>query len=65
MKEVEVGKVKSFCFNTDTNDLEITLIITDNKFKKKILRDFSLAGKLNLKNDMVTYSANIKDNKDG
>jgi hypothetical protein len=65
MKEVEVGKIKNFIFNPEVNSLELTLIITDNKFKKKILRDFSLAGKLSFCGDSVVYNANIKDNKDG
>tara|TARA_R110000772_G_scaffold265286_1_gene386619 strand:+ start:151 stop:348 length:198 start_codon:yes stop_codon:yes gene_type:complete len=65
MNELEVGRIKNFCFNTDTNDLEITLIITDNKFKKKIIRDFSMIGKLKIDGEIVTYSANTMGNNDG
>ena len=36
MKERKVGKIKNISFNDDSGDMEITLIITDNKFKKKI-----------------------------
>lgn len=57
MKEKEVGKIKSFKYNTVSNDLEITIKITDSKFKKKILRDFSLAGKLKVEKDIVLYNS--------
>ena len=65
MNKVKVGKIKNFIFNQKTNDLEITLIITDNKFKKKVIRDFSLSGDLSFEGDIVTYNANIKDKDDG
>lgn len=57
MKEKEVGKIKSFSYDTISNDLEITIRVTDSKFKKKILRDFSLAGKLKVKKDIVLYNS--------
>lgn len=57
MKEKEVGKIKSFSYDTNTDDLEITIRITDPKFRKKILRDFSLAGKLKVKKDIVLYNS--------
>lgn len=57
MKEKEVGKIKSFLYDTISNDLEITIRVTDSKFKKKILRDFSLAGKLKVKKDIVLYNS--------
>lgn len=65
MNKVKVGKIKNFIFNQKTNDLEITLIITDNKFKKKVIRDFSLSGDLSFEGDIVTYNANIKDKDNG
>jgi len=37
MKEEKVGTIKNIKYNNETNDMEITVIITDNKFKKKIL----------------------------
>lgn len=61
MKEHNVGRIKNISFNDDTNDMEITLIITDNKFKKKILRDFSLMGKLKFEEDQVIYITNINE----
>jgi len=57
MKEKEVGKIKSFSYDTISNNLEITIRITDSKFKKKILRDFSLAGKLKVEKDIVLYNS--------
>jgi len=65
MIKKEVGKIKNFIFNQKTNDLEITLIITDNKFKKKVLRDFSLSGDLSFDKDIVIYNANIEGKENG
>ena len=61
MKEKEVGKIKSFRYDTNTDDLEITIRITDPKFRKKIMRDFSLAGKLKVKEDIVLYNSEEVD----
>lgn len=55
MNEKKVGRIKNFVYNQNTRDLEITLIIEDNKFKKKILRDFSLAGKLKVEGEFIYY----------
>lgn len=57
MKEKEIGKIKSFLYNTESDNLEITIKVTDPKFKKKILRDFSLAGKLKVEEDIVLYKS--------
>jgi len=61
MKEKEVGKVKSFRYDIKADDLEITIKITDPKFKKKIMRDFSLAGKLKVQEDIVLYNSEEVD----
>tara|TARA_B100001094_G_C18196186_1_gene811203 strand:- start:11834 stop:12019 length:186 start_codon:yes stop_codon:yes gene_type:complete len=61
MKEKEVGKIKSFKYDTNTDDLEITIKITDPKFRKKIMRDFSLAGKLKVEEDIVLYNSEEVD----
>jgi len=61
MKEKEVGKIKSFSYDTVSNDLEITIRVTDSKFKKKLLRDFSLAGKLKVEEDIVLYNSEEVD----
>jgi len=57
MTEKEIGKIKNFLYNPKSNDLEITIRVTDAKFKKKILRDFSLAGKLKVEKDIVIYNS--------
>lgn len=57
MTEKEIGKIKNFLYNPMSNDLEITIRVTDAKFKKKILRDFSLAGKLKVEKDIVIYNS--------
>jgi hypothetical protein len=61
MKEEKVGTIKNIKYNNETNDMEITVIITDNKFKKKILRDFSLMGKLRVDEESLIYITNIKE----
>jgi predicted nicotinamide N-methyase len=55
VKETKVGKIKNIKYDTKTNDLEISIIITDAKFKKKLLRDLSLAGNIEFKNDLLFY----------
>jgi len=55
MKESLVGKIKNLKYDTKTNDLEINIVITDEKFKKKLLRDLSLSGNIEFKNDMIYY----------
>jgi hypothetical protein len=61
MNDKKVGRIKNFVYNQETRDLEITLIVEDNKFKKKILRDFSLAGKLKVDGEFIYYEGS----KDG
>ena len=36
-----------------------------NKFKKKILRDLSLSGKIKFEGDTVSFTSNISGNIDG
>jgi len=55
MKEKKVGKIKNIKYDTKTNDLEISVVITDEKFKKKLLRDLSLSGNIEFKNDLLFY----------
>jgi len=57
MNEKQIGNIKSFIYNTEDDNLEITIRVTDPKFKKKILRDFSLAGKLKFDEDIVLYNS--------
>jgi len=65
MIEKSVGKIKNVKYDSETNDMEITIFIIDNKFKKKLLRDLSLMGKLSFDGDSVFYNGNIEDTIDG
>lgn len=65
MKDISVGKIKNLKYCLDTDQLEITIFITDNKFKKKLLRDLNLSGKLNISKDIITYNANNESKRDG
>lgn len=55
MNERSVGKIKNLKINTDNDSLEITVEITDAKFKKKIIRDLSLSGKIEFIGNKVIY----------
>jgi len=63
--EKNVGKIKNIKYDSKTNDMEVTIFITDNKFKKKLLRDLALLGKLVFDGDEILYDGNIKDTIDG
>tara|TARA_R100000152_G_C6742775_1_gene166520 strand:- start:716 stop:907 length:192 start_codon:yes stop_codon:yes gene_type:complete len=55
MKTRDVGKIKNIAYNQETSDLEITVVVTDSKFKKKILRDLALAGNIKFSNNKLIY----------
>jgi hypothetical protein len=61
MKNIEVGKIKNIRYSDNTFDLEVTIVITDSKFKKKLLRDLSLQGLLHFNNNKLIYTDNIED----
>jgi predicted nicotinamide N-methyase len=61
----DIGRIKNIRYDAITNDMEIVIVITDNKFKKKIIRDMSLAGKIEFDGDTVLFTSNIGDNNDG
>lgn len=61
MKNIEVGKIKNVKYNENTLDLEVTIAITDQKFKKKLLRDLSLSGRLKLVDNKLIYISNMRD----
>lgn len=46
MKELKVGKIKKITYNEDDDSLILHIEITDKKFQKKILRDLTLSGNL-------------------
>ena len=55
MKKTDVGKIKSIELNENTQQLELTIIVTDPKFKKKLLRDLSLSGNIAVENGKLVY----------
>jgi hypothetical protein len=55
MNERFVGRVKNLKVNIENDSLEITVEITDPKFKKKIIRDLSLGGKIEFLGDKIIY----------
>ena len=55
MKDEVVGKIKNIMYDPETNNLEVSIIIIDNKFKKKLLRDLSLSGNIEFREDKIYY----------
>lgn len=58
MLEKNVGKIKNIKYDPETDSLEVLVSITDDKFKKKLLRDLSLSGKIKFKGDQIVYTGN-------
>ena len=55
MKETKVGKIKNIKYDDKNDQLELTILVTDDSFKKKILRDLSLSGKLKVVDDELLF----------
>lgn len=55
MSEKVVGKIRSVTYSEEDDVLDFTIRVTDPKFKKKLLRDLSLAGKIKLEGDKIVY----------
>ena len=64
MNEKEIGKIKNICYNDDSEELEVTIRITNNKFKKKLLRDLDLAGNIKFEGNKLIYLNNTEDGDD-
>ena len=58
MLSEKVGKIKNIKYNSDSKDLERVIVITDSKFKKKLLRDLSLMGKIHFDGEDIVFNAN-------
>jgi len=58
MKINNVGKIKNINYDSETDELEILIRISDNKFKKKILRDLSLSGHIYFDKNQLIYVDN-------
>jgi hypothetical protein len=65
MLDKSVGRIKNIKYDPETNDMEIVICVTDNKFKKKILRDLSLSGKIKFEGDEILFTSNITGSIDG
>tara|TARA_B100000131_G_scaffold322298_1_gene375753 strand:+ start:2472 stop:2657 length:186 start_codon:yes stop_codon:yes gene_type:complete len=61
MLDEKVGKIKNIKYNSDDESLEIIITITDSKFKKKLLRDLSLMGKITFSGDDIVFNANKEE----
>ena len=59
MKINSVGKIKNINYDSETEELEILVKISDNKFKKKILRDLSLSGHIYFESNELVYVDDI------
>jgi sporulation protein YlmC with PRC-barrel domain len=62
MLDKNIGHVKNVKFDPETKNMEVTFVVTDNKFKKKLLRDLSLSGFIELKGDKILFTGNKEGN---
>jgi hypothetical protein len=62
MLDKNIGYIKNIKYNSDTKDMEVTFVVIDNKFKKKLLRDMSLSGMIEVKGEQISYTGNKQDN---
>lgn len=53
MNKRTVGKIRNITYIEEEDALDFTIRVIDNKFKKKILRDLSLAGKIKFEEDKI------------
>ena len=63
MIDEKVGRIKNVKYNSDTKEMEVTFVVTDSKFKKKLLRDLSLSGSLKVNGEHISYTGNIQESK--
>jgi len=65
MLDESIGKIKNIRYDSETNDMELVICVTNNKFKKKLIRDLSLSGKIRFEGDEIFFTSNIKGSIDG
>jgi hypothetical protein len=63
MNNREVGRIKNIKLNDLTQQLEVTITVTDVKFKKQLLRNFLLSGNLSIEDDKLIFTAKEDDAK--
>ena len=61
MSKNTVGRIKNISINEDTGELNVLIVVTDSKFKKKLLRDLSLSGNIKFENDKVVFTGNKRE----
>ena len=61
MNKNTVGRIKNISINEDTGELNVLIVVTDSKFKKKLLRDLSLSGNIKFENDKVVFTGNKRE----
>ena len=61
MDSKKVGRIKNIKYSLDGEDLEVTILITDSKFKKKLIRNLSLMGKIEFDGENIIYNANTSE----
>ena len=61
MKELKVGKIKKITYNEDDDSLILHIEITDKKFQKKILRDLTLSGNLEVIGTQLIFDDGEQD----
>tara|TARA_B100000700_G_scaffold328803_1_gene447888 strand:- start:544 stop:735 length:192 start_codon:yes stop_codon:yes gene_type:complete len=62
MLDKNIGQIKNISYNPETKDMEVTFVVSDSKFKKKLLRDMSLSGIIEIKEDKIFFTGNKEDN---
>ena len=62
MLDKSVGRIRNLRYNTETGNLEVTIEITDSKFKKKLIRDLDLSGKIKFDKDRIILIEDEEDN---
>ena len=55
MQKREVGKITGLTLRESEGELDIVFTVTDAKFKKKILRDLTLAGMIEVSGDKILF----------
>lgn len=57
MNNKVIGRIKNLVISPESDSLEVTILVTDPKFKKKLLRDLSLSGNLKVEGtDLIFVS---------
>lgn len=61
MNEKVIGRIKNLVITPENGGLEVTILVTDPKFKKKLLRDLSLSGNLKVEGTDVIFVSGDDD----